>query len=64
MKVTFVVVDFRMGSIGNHRSGIYKDSDERSQGLQFDWVTITINQSENTKMLESKRIDLVDDIIL
>lgn len=40
-----------MGSIGNHMSGIYDDSNEWSQSLQFDWVTITINQSENTKMI-------------
>lgn len=38
--------------------------DGGSQGLQFAWVTITINQSWNIEMLESERVDLVDNFTL
>ena len=61
MKVTLAGVIFRMGPIGNHMSGIYDDSDEGSQSLQFDWVTITINQSEKSKDVSK---NLVDNVIL
>lgn len=45
-------------------SGNYDYSDEGSQALQFDWVTFTINQPENTKMSEGGKINLVDKLTL
>lgn len=63
-RVTFMVVIFRTDAIRSQMSGNYDYSDEGSQALQFDWVTFTINQPENTKMSEGGKINLVDKLTL
>lgn len=63
MKMTFMIV-ILIDSIGSQKFGNDAYSDQGSQTLKFDWVTIIINQLKNTMMLEGGRMNLVDNFIL
>lgn len=64
MKVTFMIVIFRVDSIGSQKFGNDAYSDQGSQALKFDWITIIISQPVNTMMLKGGRMNLVDNFIL